>query len=113
MSGRLEFSRKTRAAVHLRAGGCCELCGARLKVGEGEVDHILAAELGGDASIDNARLLCRVCHREKTTSDVRRIRKADRQRDKHTGAVKRSRNPLPFGRGSDKKAKIGGGWEYR
>jgi 5-methylcytosine-specific restriction protein A len=36
---RREFPRKVRAAVFLRAGGCCEGCGARLKTGEGEVDR--------------------------------------------------------------------------
>lgn len=91
---RRDFSRKVRAAVFLRANGCCEGCGARLKTGEGEVDHILPDALGGEPTIENAKLLCRVCHAPKTADDIRRIRKADRMRDKHTGAYPKSKAPL-------------------
>ena len=87
MSKRLEFSRKTKAAIIARASGKCEKCSAVLKTGEGEVDHVLPCELGGEATVANGRLLCRVCHKEKTADDVRRIRKSDRQRDRHTGAI--------------------------
>ena len=52
------------------------------------MDHILPCALGGTATIANGRLLCRVCHREKTATDIRRTRKADRQRDKDTGAIR-------------------------
>lgn len=88
MGKRLEFNRKTRAAIIARAGGRCEKCSAVLKVGEGEVDHILPCELGGEPTIANGRLLCRVCHKEKTAGDVRRIRESDRERDRHTGAIR-------------------------
>jgi 5-methylcytosine-specific restriction protein A len=93
---RREFPRKVRAAVFLRAAGCCEGegCGAKLKTGEGEVDHILADWLGGEPTIDNARLLCRVCHGTKTADDIRRIRKTERVRDKFTGAWPKSKRPL-------------------
>ncbi|WP_336057330.1 HNH endonuclease [Nitratireductor sp. CH_MIT9313-5] len=89
MGKRLEFSRKVKRQIIERAGGCCERCSAKLKAGEGEVDHILPSELGGEATPSNGQLLCRPCHREKTTRDVRMIRKSDRMRDKHTGAMKR------------------------
>jgi hypothetical protein len=39
-------------------------------------------------------LLCRPCHVSKTAEDIRRIRKADRQRDKHTGAFPPSKVKL-------------------
>lgn len=84
---RRDFPRKIKAQAILRAGGCCEACSARLKVGEAEVDHILPDALGGEPVLSNARVLCRVCHREKSTEDIGRIRKADRQRDRHTGAI--------------------------
>ncbi len=101
MSARSEFSRKTRASVFLRANGLCEGCGAKLKVGEGEIDHILPCAFGGGPSSDNAKLLCRVCHRQKTAADIKAIRKADRQRDKHTGAIAK---PSSFqSRGFDKR----------
>lgn len=84
---RLEFNRKTRAAIIKRAAGKCEACEALLKPGEGEVDHILPDALGGKPDAANGRLICRVCHKAKTAADIGRIRKADRQRDKATGAV--------------------------
>lgn len=93
MIARLEFSRKDKAAIRDRANGHCEKCRAVLKPGEGEVDHILPCALGGEATIANGRLLCRVCHAEKTAGDVRQVRKADRQRDKASGAIK-PKSPL-------------------
>jgi len=85
---RLEFSRKTKAAIIARAAGKCEKCSGALKTGEGEVDHILPCSLGGEPTIANGRLLCRVCHKEKSAIDIRQVRKSDRQRDKHNGAMK-------------------------
>lgn len=88
---RHEFNRKVRAAAIARANGHCERCKAALKPGEAEVDHILPDALGGQPVLANAMVLCRQCHRGpegKTTQDVRRIRKADRQRDKATGAIR-------------------------
>jgi len=85
---RLEFNRKTRAAIIARANGKCEGCEAVLKPGEGEVDHILPDALGGKPEAANGRLICRVCHKAKTATDIGRIRKADRQGDKARGAVR-------------------------
>lgn len=87
--GRSEFSRKVRKQIIDRANGHCEACEAVLKTGEGEVDHILPDALGGKPEASNGRLLCSVCHKEKTKEDVRRIRKADRQRDKASGASRK------------------------
>lgn len=88
---RVEFSRKVRAAVFLRAGGHCEnaTCRAKLKLGEGQYDHILPCILGGEATVENCQLICTVCHKAKTADDIRRTRKADRMRDKHTGAARK------------------------
>lgn len=91
---RIEFSRKVRRQIIERAQGKCEKCGAALKPGEGDADHILPAELGGQATLANGMWLCKPCHKAKTADDVRRIRKADRQRDKHTGAWKPSARKL-------------------
>lgn len=88
MANRMEFNRKTRQAIIKRADGHCEKCKAVLKAGEGEVDHILPCALGGEPTMANGRLLCRVCHVEKTADDIRRIRKSDRQRDKATRAIR-------------------------
>jgi len=87
-ASREEFPRKVRAAIISRANGHCEACSAALKAGEGEIDHILPCALGGKAEASNGRLLCRVCHVEKSATDIRMTRKADRQRDRASGAIK-------------------------
>lgn len=108
---RREFSRKIRAAAILRAGGRCEACMAKLKVREGEVDHILPDALGGEPTLENAQVLCSVCHKAKTADDVRRVRKADRQRDKHTGAFKASSRPIPGSKASGIRKRMDGSVE--
>jgi 5-methylcytosine-specific restriction enzyme A len=105
---RTEFPRKVRAEAFARAGGCCEVCGARLKVGEGEVDHIIPDQFGGSATIDNARVLCVPCHRAKTAVDIRDIRKSDRVRDKFSGAFKPRGRSMPGSRASGWKRTIDG-----
>lgn len=85
---RKEFTRKDRAFIIGRANGSCEQCNAVLKSSEGEVDHKIPCSLGGDNSRSNGWLLCRLCHAPKTKQDIRQTRKADRQRDRSTGAIK-------------------------
>lgn len=85
---RKEFPRKIKAAAIARAAGKCEKCTAALKPGEAEVDHILPDILGGEPVLANAQVLCGVCHTAKTADDIRRTRKADRQRDKASGAIR-------------------------
>ena len=84
---RREFPRKVRAAAIARAAGCCEKCRAVLKKGEAEVDHILEDALGGEPVLANAQVLCSPCHKEKTADRIAKIRKADRARDKASGAI--------------------------
>lgn len=86
MSRAHHFTRKQKAELHLKCMGKCDACGAKLKTGEGEADHILPVILGGESTLENGQILCRVCHVEKTGDDVRRTRKADRQRDYQSGA---------------------------
>jgi len=78
---RQEFTRKTRWEAGERAGGICQKCKLIIN-GRQEYDHILPCELGGDNSLSNCMVLCRKCHADKTATDVRQIRKADRARDK-------------------------------
>jgi 5-methylcytosine-specific restriction endonuclease McrA len=40
----------------------------------------------GEPTLDNARLLCKVCHGTKTKDDVARIAKAKRQEANNLGA---------------------------
>ena len=93
---RREFSRKVKQAAYERAAGKCERCSAVLKPREGEVDHILPDILGGEPVLANAMVLCRQCHKDKTAIDIQRTRKADRQRDKATGAIRpKAKIPSP------------------
>jgi 5-methylcytosine-specific restriction enzyme A len=85
---RREFPAKVRKAVFARASGKCEKCSAVLKTGEGEIDHILPDALGGKPELANAMLLCRICHVAKSGDDVRRVRKADRQKAIYVGSKK-------------------------
>ena len=85
---RANFTRKTLRQGYLRAHGCCEKCGAALKQGEGEGDHIVPADNGGGNDLANLQILCRVCHAEKTVKDVKGMRKAERARDKASGAMR-------------------------
>lgn len=98
---RREFTRKQKAEMWVRCGGYCEGtgCGAKLKTGEAEYDHVLPEELAdqerGPLTVNDGQVLCRICHRSKTADDIRSIRKADRQRDKHAGAMKRKTRGIP------------------
>ena len=87
---RQEFTRKVRKHIIDRANGKCDVCELPFKPGARvEVDHILPCELGGTNDASNGRALCPSCHKAKTTEDIRRIRKADRQRDKASGASRK------------------------
>ena len=89
---RLEFPGKVREKAALRAGGRCEKCGGVYT--KPEFDHILPDALGGKPELANCMVLCRQCHKEKTAQDVKRIRKADRQRRASLGANAPSARPL-------------------
>lgn len=91
---RVEFSKKVRAEAFMRCGGNCEKCGARLKHGEAEFDHRIPCALGGEATLENAQVLCRPCHRDpgaKTADDQRTISKAKRNYLKDNGLWPKSR----------------------
>jgi 5-methylcytosine-specific restriction protein A len=85
---RREFPNKVKAAAFQRANGNCEICGARLTVGKFRYDHRLPDALGGEPTLDNCVVQCLPCDKPKTAADVTRIRKADRQRNRHLGIRK-------------------------
>lgn len=124
MSDRREFSRKQRAHIICRATDadgiiCCEGCGLRLGKKPYEIDHTVAEALVMDKTkpltIDDGKLLGKeCCHRGgKTADDIRQIRKADRQRDRNTGAMKRKSRPMLGTVDSGWKKNFDGTWERR
>ncbi|MFZ4071378.1 MAG: HNH endonuclease [Caulobacterales bacterium] len=60
--------------------GLCLGCGKALGEEAIEMDHIIRLALGGLNHTDNWAAPCPTCHRTKTTHDLRRIAKANRQR---------------------------------
>ena len=76
---RTEFSQKVKANAAIRANGNCEICTRKLLTGDFHFDHEVPDALGGEATLENCRCICRSCHANKTTkADVPRIAKAKR-----------------------------------
>ena len=67
----------------------CEQCGGLAK--KAEIDHINPDGLTGKPTLENARVLCKACHLEKTRGDVAVIAKAKRREAKHLGATQPAR----------------------
>lgn len=94
MADRVEFSKKTRAEAFARCGGKCEKCEMKLKVSEGEYDHVIPYFISRDSSLDNCQVLCQKCHRgvgAKTADDQRTISKIKRVKAKHEGTFPASK----------------------
>lgn len=90
------FTRKQRRALEDRAEGKCEKCHAVLKPGEGDADHVIPVEMGGESELWNGQWLCRTCHKGKTALDVRMIRKAQAVGDKHRGVIRKKGFQSPY-----------------
>jgi 5-methylcytosine-specific restriction protein A len=104
---RLEFSRKTKAARYLHAKGMCEGCGIKLTKTPHYDHDVPTGWMGGDASLENCRVLCQPCHTAKTSAEAPIKAKGDRIRDKAIGA-KTSRWTIPGSRKSPWKRKMDG-----
>jgi 5-methylcytosine-specific restriction protein A len=97
-----------RLKLFLAQGGICYICRIKIKVGEKwQEDHERALSLLGADDEGNLRIAHVHCHAAKTAVDFGRLAKAKRTEAKHRGAYEAKR-PLPFGRGSKWKRKIGG-----
>lgn len=107
---RREFSATVRRQAWARCGGRCEgpLCGGvKLFPGRFTFDHDNPDALGGEPTLENCRVLCDLCNGKKTSDDVRRIRKADRQTRAIIGKPP-SKRPMPHGKNSPTKRTFGG-----
>jgi 5-methylcytosine-specific restriction protein A len=93
---RREFPRTIKVAVIKRSMRdglvICEECGEFAK--RFEIDHIDADGLTGKPVLENARLLCRPCHLEKTKIDVAVIARAKRREAAYLGARAPSSRPI-------------------
>jgi hypothetical protein len=83
------------------------VCTQKLMPGGFIFEHVRPLGLGGEDSDDNIRLTCKGCASDKTKADMAAITKAKRQKTAHLG-MKKSKTPLPFGRGSKLKKKMDG-----
>lgn len=110
-----EFSKKVRGLAFARCKGKCEECGATLKVGEGEYDHVIPLALNGESTLDNCQVLCRPCHRDpgaKTADDVKRIAKAKRSEGKHIGVIQPKGDIRSPGFAKTAKQKPASRWDW-
>lgn len=70
------WSRET-LAIWIRAKGCCEYCGKDLQAHADDylfgfnIDHVIAASIGGPDHLDNYALACRACNLIKRNRDFR------------------------------------------
>jgi len=80
MANRRKFTPAQKAEIRECQGGMCFICHEPLE-GPIDYDHVTPLALGGADDVDNICAVHRApCHRQKTKDDVRRVRKADRQR---------------------------------
>jgi 5-methylcytosine-specific restriction protein A len=73
------------------ANNLCGYCGLRVRVGGGEVDHIIALANGGEHRESNLRYVHKHCHKIKTAEDVKQKAKDYRKRKKLYGFGKPKR----------------------
>lgn len=86
--------------------GCSKVFGPKVRA---EFDHIVPLILGGAHAEKNLQALCPACHAAKSRVDVAVKAKVASVRAKHFGLKPPSRRPLPGGRNSPVKFKVGGG----
>ena len=107
-----DFTRKVMLAAWVRCKGRCEICGVVLVPGKFRDDHRIPCALGGLGTLENCVVQCIACDKPKTSADVSRIRKADRQRAAHIGAKRdaptkiASRGFVPAGKDRSPKPKL-------
>lgn len=100
---------RVRLRVFERAEGRCHRCNRKIAAGEKwTLEHLTALVNGGENREQNLGVTCDWCLFVKNAEDVAEKSRVARKRKKHLGLTE-SRNPLPGGRRSRLKKKIGGG----
>lgn len=97
---RREFPARIKVAAFERAKGSCEGCGSHLTVGKYAYDHDNPDGLTGAPTLENCKVLCTVCHSEKTKRDVADIAQAKRRQAAFVGAKAKTSRPIPGSRAS-------------
>ena len=109
-TARKHLSTRERLRLFTLHGGICHICkvkidGARERW---EISHEIAFEMGGADDDKNRKPAHYRCHREQTAKvDIPVIAKAKRREARYIGAKAPSQRPLPGGRNSKYKIKIG------
>ena len=77
MKTRRYTSQREREELKRRQDNKCACCGEPLRAGRYHIDHFIPVSpvLGGTDTLENKQILCIRCHRQKTRTDVRNIRK--------------------------------------
>ena len=104
------FSTSFRLSLFLKRKGKCAGCTQKIDAGKvWDIDHILPLALGGTNEPNNLQVLCKPCHRSKTShSDIPCIAKTKRLKARHLGAKSPSARPIPGSRRSPWKRKMDG-----
>lgn len=109
------FADSTAAIILARQTGadgilrCNCGCGRALTPDITELDHVVPWELSRDSSAGNGQALAWWCHALKTFAvDAPAIARARRLRKRHNGQLRRVRHPLPCGRDTRWKLRVGG-----
>jgi 5-methylcytosine-specific restriction protein A len=81
------------------AADICGICGARVRRGNGDVDHKTAVikGVGGNSGLNcetNLQYLCKLCHRAKTAEDVKEKATSDRKFS-HIYGISKPKRPFP------------------
>lgn len=110
---RKNLSPKERERIFTAHNGTCHICHQPIQTGQRwEISHPIPLALGGEDVSSNRAPAHEHCHRTVTAVlDLPRIAKTKRQRRAHIGAKRPGlgHRPLPCGRNTRWKIKIGGG----
>src|SRR5574337_1594628 len=82
---------RVKLRIFDRQHGQCARCTARLYPGRFQFDHAVSLINGGTHSEGNLQVLCDLCHKQKTRSDVAQKSKSYRVRAKSVGIRLRNR----------------------